>query len=167
MRGASLFVFVLCSIHISFAQKNLSAAVFASYEFVDFGVPLELVAADSFVLSYNSTTSPLESMEPEFGPANGALSFFVDYDKQPFVHAELIDVYSIMDGPSSVILESITNTIVDGLIAEQVFEGAEERFRYLYNTDDQVTAIIRDEYYNMTWNVEDSTTISYDASGKK
>lgn len=167
MRGASLFVFVLCSIHISFAQKNLSAAVFASYEFVDFGVPLELVAADSVVLSYNSTTSPLESMEPEFGPANGALSFFVDYDKQPFVHAELIDVYSIMDGPSSVILESITNTIVDGLIAEQVFEGAEERFRYLYNTDDQVTAIIRDEYYNMTWNVEDSTAISYDASGKK
>ena len=167
MRVASLFVFVLLSIHISNAQKNLTAAVFTSYEFVDFGVPLELVAADSVVLSYNPTTSPLESMEPEFGPANGALSFFVDYDKQPFVHAELIDVYSIMDGPSSVILESITNTIVDGLIAEQVFEGEEERFRYLYNNNNQVTAIIRDEYYNMTWNVEDSTAISYDASGKK
>lgn len=167
MRLAYLFVLILGSINISFGQKNLTSAVFASYEFVDFGVPLELVAADSFVLSYNPTTSPLESLVPEFGPANGALSYFVDYDKQPFVHAELIDVYSIMDGPSSVILESITNTILDGLIAEQVFEGEEERFRYLYNTNDQVTAIIRDEYYNLTWNVEDSTAISYDASGKK
>jgi len=150
-----------------FAQKHLSSAVFTLLEVEEIGADLELVFSDSAILTYDASTDKLEEMRPIFALLDGTLSYYVDYEKQPFVQAQTIEVYSLLDAPGSDPIESINNTISNGLIVEQVFEGEEERFRYAYTGDDQVSTIVREENFGGAWFVEDSTAISYNAAGQK
>ena len=150
-----------------FAQKHLSSAVFTLLEVEEIGADLELVFSDSAILTYDASTDKLEEMRPIFALLDGTLSYYVDYEKQPFVQAQTIEVYSLLDAPGSDPIESINNTISNGLIVEQVFEGEEERFRYAYTGDDQVSTIVREENFGGAWFIEDSTAISYNAAGQK
>ncbi len=162
----TLLVFLFVSFS-GFAQKHLSSAVFTLLEVEEIGADLELVFSDSAILTYDASTDKLEEMRPIFALLDGTLSYYVDYEKQPFVQAQTIEVYSLLDAPGSDPIESINNTISNGLIVEQVFEGEEERFRYGYTGDDQVSTIVREENFGGAWFIEDSTAISYNAAGQK
>ena len=162
----TLLVFLFMS-SSGFAQKHLTSAVFTSLEIEEIGADPELVFSDSAILTYDVSTDKLEEMRPIFALLDGTLSYYIDYEKQPFVQAQTIEVYSLLDAPGSDPVESIYNTISNGLIVEQVFEGDEERFRYAYTSDDQVSTIVREENFGGAWLIEDSTAISYNAAGQK
>lgn len=162
----TLLVFLFMS-SSGFAQKHLTSAVFTSLEIEEIGADPELVFSDSAILTYDVSTDKLEEMRPIFALLDGTLSYYIDYEKQPFVQAQTIEVYSLLDAPGSDPVESIYNTISNGLIVEQVFEGDEERFRYAYTSDDQVSIIVREENFGGAWLIEDSTAISYNAAGQK
>jgi hypothetical protein len=162
----TLLVFLFMS-SSGFAQKHLTSAVFTSLEIEEIGADPELVFSDSAILTYDVSTAKLEELKPVFGLLDGTLSYYVDYDKQPFVQAQTIDVYSLLDAPGSDPIESISNTISNGLIVEQVFEDGEERFRYAYNAAEQVTSIVRDVDFGSGWIIEDSITFTYNNAGKK
>lgn len=162
----TLLVFFFMS-SSGFAQKHLTSAVFTSFEIEEIGAAPELVFSDSAILTYDVSTDKLEEMRPIFALLDGTLSYYIDYEKQPFVQAQTIEVYSLLDAPGSDPVESIYNTISNGLIVEQVFEGDEERFRYAYTSDDQVSTIVREENFGGAWLIEDSTAISYNAAGQK
>ena len=162
----TLLVFLFMSFS-GFAQKHLTSAVFTALEIEEIGSDPVLVYADSVILSYDPSTAKLEELKPIFGLLDGTLSYYVDYDKQPFVQAQNIDVFSLLDPPGSDPIESISNTISNGLVVEQVFEDGEERFRYAYNLEEQVSSIVREENFGSAWVVEDSIAFTYDADGKK
>lgn len=162
----TLLVFLFMSLS-GFAQKHLTSAVFTLLEVEEIGADPELVFSDSAILTYDVSTDKLEEMRPIFALLDGTLSYYVDYEKQPFVQAQTIEVYSLLDAPGSDPVESIYNTISNGLIVEQVFDGDEERFRYAYTSDDQVSTIVREENFGGAWFIEDSIAISYNAAGQK
>ena len=84
-----------------FAQKHLTSAVFTSLEIEEIGADPELVFSDSAILTYDVSTDKLEEMRPIFALLDGTLSYYIDYEKQPFVQAQTIEVYSLLDAPGS------------------------------------------------------------------
>ena len=59
IRSTILFLCLLAPV-VSFAQKYLNSLVFTTYEFEGIMMPLTLVEADSFVLSYDASTASLD-----------------------------------------------------------------------------------------------------------